>query len=415
MTEMNERPLAGVKVVELATFIAAPCCARYLADLGADVIKVERPRGDDLRYTAVNEGRPFGDPEDTSFTLENTGKRCITLDTKSSAGREALEKLIAEADVFVTNWRQPALERAALDYDTLKKKYPKLIYGIVSGYGEKGPDKDLPGFDFTAYFAHSGVMGTLYDRDSEPMLPLAGFGDHQVAMNLASGILAALYRAEKTGRGDKVVVSLYHSGVWDVSLYLIASQYGDSSTQYPIRKAELTNPLNSARRTADGRWFMFSLPAYDKLFNRFVRDALDRPDLVDDPRFYPQVNLVAGHLDEWDRIFNEEVAKHDVAYWIAQMKKADLPFAVCQTWDEILNDEQAMASDILTDVVFPNGNTRRMVRTPVMFQDTPLPDYAPAHFLGQDTRQVLAELGYTPEQIEAMIAAGEATDVTRIG
>lgn len=412
---MNERPLTGVKVVELATFIAAPCCARYLADLGADVIKVERPRGDDLRYTAVNEGRPFGDPEDTSFTLENTGKRCITLDTKSSAGREALEKLIAEADVFVTNWRQPALERAALDYDTLKKKYPKLIYGIVSGYGEKGPDKDLPGFDFTAYFAHSGVMGTLYDRDSEPMLPLAGFGDHQVAMNLASGILAALYRAEKTGRGDKVVVSLYHSGVWDVSLYLIASQYGDSSTQYPIRKAELTNPLNSARRTADGRWFMFSLPAYDKLFNRFVRDALDRPDLVDDPRFYPQVNLVAGHLDEWDRIFNEEVAKHDVAYWIAQMKKADLPFAVCQTWDEILNDEQAMASDILTDVVFPNGNTRRMVRTPVMFQDTPLPDYAPAHFLGQDTRQVLAELGYTPEQIEAMIAAGEATDVTRIG
>ena len=415
MTEMNERPLTGVKVVELATFIAAPCCARYLADLGADVIKVERPRGDDLRYTAVNEGRPFGDPEDTSFTLENTGKRCITLDTKSSAGREALEKLIAEADVFVTNWRQPALERAALDYDTLKKKYPKLIYGIVSGYGEKGPDKDLPGFDFTAYFAHSGVMGTLYDRDSEPMLPLAGFGDHQVAMNLASGILAALYRAEKTGRGDKVVVSLYHSGVWDVSLYLIASQYGDSSTQYPIRKAELTNPLNSARRTSDGRWFMFSLPAYDKLFNRFVRDALDRPDLVDDPRFYPQVNLVAGHLDEWDRIFNEEVAKHDVAYWIAQMKKADLPFAVCQTWDEILNDEQAMASDILTDVVFPNGNTRRMVRTPVMFQDTPLPDYAPAHFLGQDTRQVLAELGYTPEQIEAMIAAGEATDVTRIG
>jgi cinnamoyl-CoA:phenyllactate CoA-transferase len=160
---------------------------------------------------------------------------------------------------------------------------------------------------------------------------------------------------------------------------------------------------------------MFSLPAYDKLFNRFVRDALDRPDLVDDPRFYPQVNLVAGHLDEWDRIFNEEAAKHDVAYWIAQMKKADLPFAVCQTWDEILNDEQAMASDILTDVVFPNGNTRRMVRTPVMFQDTPLPDYAPAHFLGQDTRQVLAELGYTPEQIEAMIAAGEATDVTRIG
>ncbi len=415
MTEMNTRPLAGVRVVELATFIAAPCCARYLADLGADVIKVERPRGDDLRYTAVNEGRPFGDAEDTSFTLENTGKRCITLDTKSAAGREALEKLIAQSDVFLTNWRQPALERAALDYESLKAKYPKLVYGIVSGYGEKGPDKDLPGFDFTAYFAHSGVMGTLYDRDSEPMLPLAGFGDHQVAMSLASGVIAALYRAEKTGRGDKVVVSLYHSGVWDVSLYLIASQYGDASTQYPIRKAELTNPLNSARKTADGRWFMFSLPAYDKLFNRFVKDALGREDLVNDPRFYPQTNLVNGHLDEWDEIFNAEVASHDVQYWIAQMKKADLPYAVCQTWDEILRDEQAYASDILTDVEFPNGMKRTMVRTPVMFQDTELPAYRPAHFLGQDTREVLAQLGYSQEQIDAMIAAGEATDTVRIG
>ena len=415
MTEMNTRPLAGVRVVELATFIAAPCCARYLADLGADVIKVERPRGDDLRYTAVNEGRPFGDAEDTSFTLENTGKRCITLDTKSAAGREALEKLIAQSDVFLTNWRQPALERAALDYESLKAKYPKLVYGIVSGYGEKGPDKDLPGFDFTAYFAHSGVMGTLYDRDSEPMLPLAGFGDHQVAMNLASGVIAALYRAEKTGRGDKVVVSLYHSGVWDVSLYLIASQYGDASTQYPIRKAELTNPLNSARKTADGRWFMFSLPAYDKLFNRFVKDALGREDLVNDPRFYPQTNLVNGHLDEWDEIFNAEVASHDVQYWIAQMKKADLPYAVCQTWDEILRDEQAYASDILTDVEFPNGMKRTMVRTPVMFQDTELPAYRPAHFLGQDTREVLAQLGYSQERIDAMIAAGEATDTVRIG
>ena len=381
MTEMNTRPLTGVRVVELATFIAAPCCARYLADLGADVIKVERPRGDDLRYTAVNEGRPFGDAEDTSFTLENTGKRCITLDTKSAAGREALEKLIAQSDVFLTNWRQPALERAALDYESLKAKYPKLVYGIVSGYGEKGPDKDLPGFDFTAYFAHSGVMGTLYDRDSEPMLPLAGFGDHQVAMSLASGVIAALYRAEKTGR----------------------------------RKAELTNPLNSARKTADGRWFMFSLPAYDKLFNRFVKDALGREDLVNDPRFYPQTNLVNGHLDEWDEIFNAEVASHDVQYWIAQMKKADLPYAVCQTWDEILRDEQAYASDILTDVEFPNGMKRTMVRTPVMFQDTELPAYRPAHFLGQDTREVLAQLGYSQEQIDAMIAAGEATDTVRIG
>ncbi|MBQ1809851.1 MAG: CoA transferase, partial [Erysipelotrichaceae bacterium] len=185
-------------------------------------------------------------------------------------------------------------------------------------------------------------------------------------------------------------------------------------TQYPIRKAELTNPLNSARRTSDDRWFMFSVPAYDRLFNKFVAEALNRSDLVNDPRFYPQTNLV-NHLEEWDTLFNEEVAKHDVKYWVSQMKKADLPFAVCQTWDEILKDEQAFASDILMEVTFPNGNKRTMVRTPVMFQDTELPEYKPAHFLGQDTREVLAELGYTKEQIDAMIAAGEATDTIRIG
>lgn len=183
MSEVK-RPLEGVKVVELATFIAAPCCARFLADLGAEVIKVEAPAGDPLRYTAVNDGRPQDQKENTSYDLENAGKTCVCLNTKTAAGREALEKLIAGADIFITNWRQNPLKKAALDYDTLHAKYPKLVYGFVSGYGEKGPDKDLPGFDFTAFFARGGVLGTLFDKDSLPMLTIAGFGDHQVGMYL---------------------------------------------------------------------------------------------------------------------------------------------------------------------------------------------------------------------------------------
>lgn len=409
-----KRPLEGIKVVELATFIAGPCCARYLADLGADVVKVEAPAGDPLRYTAVNEGRPFGDKEDTSFTLENTGKKTVTLNTKTPAGREALEKLIAQSDVFITNWRQPALKRAALDYETLKVKYPALVMGYVSGYGENGPDKDLPGFDFTAYFARSGVMGTLYDVDSMPMMPLAGFGDHQVGMNLASGILAALLRAKLTGQGDQVVVSLYHSGVWDVSLYLQASQYGDPLQQYPISRKLITNPLNVAHKTSDGRWLQFSMPQYDKLYNKFVGEVLQREDLVNNPKFYPQVNLQANLVEFYD-IFAGEVAKHDAAYWADAMTKADLPFAVCQTWKEVMNDPQAWGSDILAKVTFPNGNERTMVRTPVLFAETELPPYERGHFLGEDTRTVLADLGYTAEQVDAMIAAGEATDVKRIG
>lgn len=412
MSEVK-RPLEGVKVVELATFIAGPCCARYLADLGAEVIKVEAPAGDPLRYTAVNEGRPFGDAEDTSYALENTGKKCVTLNTKTEKGREALEKLIADCDIFITNWRQSPLKRAGLDYETLKVKYPKLVMGYVSGYGEKGPDKDLPGFDFTAFFARGGVMGTMYDIDASPMTPIAGFGDHQVGIYLASGVLAALYRARETGHGDQVTVSLFHTAIWDVALYLQCNQYGDASTQYPISRKKTANQLQVAHKTKDNQWIQIAMPRYDYYYPKFM-EAIDRKELIDDARYYPQTNL-QEHLEEFYGIVDEEIGKRTLAEMEELMKKADLPYAVCQTWEQLLKDPQAWGSDALAKVTFPNGNERTMVRTPVMFAETELPPYERAPFLGEDTKTVLAGLGYSEAQIEAMIAAGEAADLKRIG
>lgn len=412
MSEMS-RPLVGVKVLELATFIAGPCCARYLADLGAEVIKVEAPNGDPLRFTAVNEGRPFGDQEDTSFCLENAGKKCVTLDTKSQAGREVLEKLLADCDIFITNWRQPALKRSGLDYETLKVKYPKMVMGYVSGYGEKGPDKDLPGFDFTAFFARGGVMGTMYDVDSSPMLPIAGFGDHQVGMYLASGVLAALYRARETGKGDQVTVSLFHTALWDIALFLQCNQYGDPSTQYPVSRKKIANPLNVAHKTKDGYWVQFAMPRYDFYYPTFMK-ALGREDLIGDTRFFPQTAL-QEHLVEFYEMLHDEVLKRSLSEVEVLMKEADLPYAVCQTWNQILVDEQAWASDALAKVTFPNGAERTMVRTPVIFSETGLSSYERASYLGEDTEAVLAQLGYSKEQVDAMIAAGEATGCKRIG
>lgn len=408
-----KRPLEGVKVLELATFIAGPCCARYLADLGAEVIKVEAPNGDPLRYTAVNEGRPFGDAEDTSFCLENAGKKCITLNTKTEGGRAALEKLIADADIFITNWRQSPLKRAGLDYETLKVKYPKLVMGYISGYGEKGPDKDLPGFDFTAYFARGGIMGTMYDVDSKPMTPIAGFGDHQVGLYLASGVIAALYRARETGQGDQVTVSLFHTALWDISLFLQCNQYGDPSTQFPISQKRIANQLNVAHKTKDGKWIQIAMPRYDFHYPKFM-EALGRTDLVTEEKFYPQVNL-QNNLDEFYDTLDEEIGKRSLEEMVELMNNADLPYAVCQTWDQILTDPQAWGSDALAKVTFPNGEERTMVRTPVMFAQTELPPYERGAFLGEHTKEVLAGLGYSEEQVEAMIAAGEAADVKRIG
>ena len=168
---MNKgRALDGVKVVELATFIAAPACARFLADQGADVIKVESLSGDGTRHAPMAEGRPeLGMAENVTFELENGNKRAIAMNLKDPKCFEAFMKLVSEADVFITNWRPKALERMGLDYETLKKKFPKLIYGSITGYGEKGPDKDLPGYDYTAFWARSGMLGSLYEKGTEPM------------------------------------------------------------------------------------------------------------------------------------------------------------------------------------------------------------------------------------------------------
>lgn len=400
------RPLEGVKVVELATFIAAPACARYLADLGADVVKVEAPGRDPLRGTAINEGRPLGDYENTSFDLDNANKRCICLNTKAPEGLEALLRLIAQSDVFITNIREKSLKKLGLDYESLKAKFPKLVYGYVTGYGEKGPDKDLPGFDFTAFFARGGMLGTLFDRDHVPMLTVPGVGDHQVAMNLAGGILAALYRAARTGQGDKVSVSLLHSAIWDMGIMLQAAQYGDKSTRYPITRKSTANPFNLPQKTRDGRWIQFSAPAYDAMYDRFVT-AMDRADLVGDPRFYPQANL-QEHLEEFYNILVKAAAQKDLAQWCQRFKAADIPYAVAQTWDELLQDEQAWASGCFYEMEYPTGAKRTLVRPPVVLADTPAPDYRRGPYCGEHTEEILRGLGYGEGQIKALLESGAA-------
>ncbi|SIQ46433.1 cinnamoyl-CoA:phenyllactate CoA-transferase [Alkalispirochaeta americana] len=402
----HQRPLENVKVVELATFIAAPCCARFLADMGAEVTKVESFEGDPLRYTAVNEGRPAGEEENTSFDLENCNKISVSLNTKSPDGREALEKLIAGSDIFITNWRQSALERAGLDYEGLKKKYPSLIMGYVSGYGETGPDKDLPGFDFTAFYARGGILGTMFDKDHVPMNTIPGFGDQQVGMYLAAGVLAALYRARETGRGEKVTVSLFHTAIWDIAIMLQSSQYGHPSTQFPLSRKHLANPLNVAHKTRDGRWIQIAMPRYDYFYDRFM-EILGVPELKGDNRFFPQARL-QDNLEEFYEILEGRFATRDLNEWVQALKEADIPYAVAQTWNELLQDRQAWESNCFHEMAYPTGNSRTLVRSPVMFTETPLPEYNRGPYLGEQTRAVLEELGYSREQISAMIEAGAA-------
>lgn len=409
-----KRPLEGVKVVELATFIAVPAAGRFLADMGADVVKIESAKGDNLRWTAPGEGRPLDQHENTTFDLENANKKTITLDMRTEKGQEVLHKLLEGADIFLTNWRPQALARKNLTYDDLKERYPSLVYGNVTGYGEKGPDCDLPGFDYTAFFARGGWSGTLYQEGTVPGNWIPGLGDHQAAMDLAAGVLAALYRAKTVGVGEKVSVNLLHASIYAQAIMIQASQYGTEfgGQEYPIDRRENSNPWLPCAKTKDGRFMQICTPVYDQYYPAVMK-AIGREDLLDDPVLSHVAELnKAGRTSEMYDLLQEALSTKTAAEWKRILTEADIPFSVCQTWSEVLVDEQARAVDCFFEMDYPRG-AKTLVRTPVDLETTPLPPYEKAPLLGEDTEDVLKSLGYSDSEIADMITASVATQGDR--
>lgn len=391
----ESRPLEGVKVVELSTFVAAACATRFFADQGAEVIKVEPLGGDNLRWAAKTDGITDDPFENLTFDVENANKKSVSMNLKNPECYEALMKLIGQADMFVTNWRPQALAKMHLDYESLKEKFPALVYGTVTGYGEVGPDKDLPGYDGTAFFTRSGILGTTYERGTVPINLVPSMGDRPTGMALAAGLLAALYKAQRTGKGDKVSISLLSMAIFMQATLLQASQYG--TVNYPIRKDETLNPLMSSYKTKDGRFIQLVLPVYDMFMPRFAA-ALGREDWTTDDRFKNMEGIENGGRAEFYHTVSEEFAKYTAAEMSDVLTRADLPFAVAQVWSEVLADEQAWATDCFLNKDYPSGK-RVMVRNPVQFAEEGVPPYECAPQLGENTAEVLASLGYSDADI----------------
>lgn len=401
---MNNRALDGVKIIELATFIAAPACARFLADQGADVIKVENLAGDGTRNAPLAEGRPeLGMAENVTFELENGNKRGIAMNLKNPKCFEAFMKLISQADVFITNWRPKALEKMGLDYESLKKRFPKLIFASVTGYGDKGPDKDLPGYDYTAFWARSGMLGSLYEKGTEPMNLIPSIGDHQVGMCLAAGICAALYRALKSGKGEKISVSLLGTAIFMQGTMIQTAQY-DMIT-YPISKRDSPNPLNCSYKTRDGRFIQMCMPVYDLQFPAFAR-ALDMEGWLQDPRFDKMEHLMEGNRPLLYDAICARFIELDAKDISERLTKADIPHAIAQVWKEVLQDEQAWADDCFAEDEFISGK-RILVRNPVHFEEAGLPELNKAPYLGEHTDEVLMELGLSKAEVDELLKSGE--------
>lgn len=402
--DRKQRPLEGITVVELALFVAAPSAARMLADWGANVIKIESPKGDPMRFMGKLVSMPIDDErENPAYDQQNSGKRGIVLNLKSEMGREAMHRLLSKADVFITNNRQDALERLGLSYEQLSKLYPSLVYGQVSGYGETGPDKDKPGYDFTAYYARGGISGTLYEKGTLPLLTVAGFGDTQVGLCLASGVCAALVKAKLTGQGEKVSVSIYQTAVFCMGHLIASAQYGNNP--YPRSRMDLANPLQNAYETKDGRWLQGAVNDFDNRIKE-VLHLIGRDDLAQNEEFC-QFERISTHsrdlIEELDITFKEK----NIDEWLEIFRAADLPFDKEVVWEEILTDPQAWADNILCHVDgYPEregmGTERTLVRSPVKFREAGLPEYKKGPKIGEHTDEILTELGYSREEIDNM-------------
>lgn len=398
----NSKPLEGVKVVELSTFIAAATAGRFFANMGADVIKVESGRGDPERNGAVGEGINPDPIENTTFEQENINKRGLSIDLKNPKGKEVLFKLLVDADIFITNTRPQALKRMGLSYEDIKDKFPKLVYGQITGYGEKGPIKDTPGFDLTAFFSRGGYIDAMRQKDGIPFNMVPGLGDHNVGLNLAAGILAALFRAQKTGKGDKVHVSLYETAIFNMSMNIAAAQYPQFGMHYPININESQNPCNGAFRTKDDRFIQMCFPQYNLYFRQFIK-ALGREDLINDD-YFPQENMLMNGLNtDLYNAITDAFKKKNIEEWEKILTEADVPFSKCYSLEEIVDDEQAWANGALHKFKFRNGSEKILVDQPIRIGCIDEYDHRRAPDIGEHTPEILEEIGYDQEEINELM------------
>jgi len=394
--------LEGLRVVEMGLWVAVPAAAGIMADWGADVVKIEPPAGDPMRALFRLAAGSLVD-RNPPFDLDNRGKRSVVIDLTSTTGRDLAYRIVERADVFVTNMRPDALARMGFDHETLRARFPRLIYASLTGYGLRGPERNRPGYDMGAFWARSGVA---HSHTVEGMAPAAlrgGLGDHVTAMSIVTGILAALHARERTGAGRLVETSLLRTAMytlgWDLSIQLEFDK-----VKPPVARTEVETPLMNCYCAGDGRWFWLIGLEADRHFPGVAR-AIERPEIVDDPRFatardrrHNRRALIA--------LFDEAFATHPLAEWAARFDRETVWWAPVQSIAEVVKDPQAVAAGALIDAPNRTGGTSRTIASPIGFDGAPVEVRGPSPLLGEHTDEVLREVGVDDATLARLRADG---------
>ncbi len=394
-------PLSGVRVVELAHWMAGPAAGGVLADWGAEVIKIEPPGGDPMRRLfgtlGLNPDAPNG-----AFLAANRGKRSIEIEVKTQAGREVLDRLLEGADVLLTNLRPSALERLALTPAAVKARHPRLIYCSVTAYGWGGPDQERAGYDLAAFFGRAGISHQVTTQGTAPAALMQGLGDTFTALAAVSGILAALVERHRTGVGRFIEASLLRTGMWALSGELGVQTMG-GHPRPPTPREICPTPLFNSYRAGDGRWFFLVGVEASRHLPKVLR-AIGRPDLLADERFQGG-RSISKNRREFIALLDEAFASKPLAEWIETFNEHDVWWAPVQSPADVVDDPQARA--IGAWVTVDQGTVGvgvESVDSPIRYDGQSRTHVRGAPRVGEQTCEVLRELGYSEDTIEEIVA-----------
>jgi crotonobetainyl-CoA:carnitine CoA-transferase CaiB-like acyl-CoA transferase len=399
-TQTTQSVFTGLKVVELASFIAAPAAATMLSDFGADVIKVEAPgMGDPQRLlSSVLPSPPaLGN---YSWHLANRNKRGMSINLKSEGGTQILKRLVEWADVVITNFPHGTREGLHLGYDEVSSWNPRIIYADITGFGDAGPDARLPGFDLTAFWSRSGLLASTRDAGAPPTSPPWGSGDYTTAVAIYAAITTALYHRERTGRGANVGTSLLATGVWATGTLVSAALAGAKPYELNDRTAPV-NALTNPYQSGDGRWIML---AARRSAWPVLAKAIGRPDLLSDPRF-SDAEAVSQHAAELAGLLDAEFRALPLAHWEEVLDKARVPYGVIQTPEEAAEDPQLRAAGI----VVPIEGARDLeytVNNPITLRGLARVPSRRAPERGEHNAEILEQLGFSVDDINQLQATG---------
>jgi formyl-CoA transferase len=389
---------AGLKVLDVASFIAAPAAAAVLGDFGADVIKVEPPgAGDPQRKLDLVPPNPRA-PGNYSWHLANRNKRGMVVDLKSPGGSRILKRLVEWADVVVTNFPHGSREKLHLGYEEVSGWNPRVIYADITGFGDLGPDAALPGFDVTAYWSRSGLLASTRDAGSPPTVPVYGSGDYTAAIAIYAAVVTALYNRERTGRGANVGTSLLAAGVWATGTLVAGALAG--GTSFGLRNpAEPANPLINPYQSADGQWFMLVAAPWHW---PGLTKAIGHPELLHDPRFADPDGFTE-HSAVLTGLLDAEFRSQPLAHWQEALGREHITFSVIQTPEQAADDPQLRASDIVVPLEGVS-DLKYTINSPITLRGVSKAPAKRAPDLGEHNAEVLTELGFSPDDVQGFQA-----------